>query len=77
MADQRTPWVGVSQYIKQNRAGLPNEKQFTKVLCTYSCVMPDRDKFHTVIKTHVCNELEKGHEGKCKCLCGFEFQGWE
>lgn len=26
MADIKTPWIGTSQYLKQNRRGLPEEK---------------------------------------------------
>lgn len=73
MADQRTPWIGVSQYKKPREYNAPTIKEESP--CTFTCVMPDKDEFHSIVKTHRCS-LYKGHLGNCICICNFEFQGF-
>ena len=79
MADERTEWIGTSQYHKAKEYKEP--KTLEDIKCKFSHVMPSTEITyksiqHAGIVTHKCFLLEK-HEDECICLCGDKFKGWE
>jgi hypothetical protein len=91
MADERSSWIGISQYkklsIKLPKEAYKNEKEIAAPAepCPFHCIMPDNklkinEIQHVGTISHRCSLL-KGHEKeektkRCLCLCGFEFLGW-